>query len=89
MFDTQCCKQQVLRKTRSILANDSHALYSMFDTQCCKQQVLRKTRSILANDSHALYPMFDTLQSGRRFRCLSCKTNRKKLSFIPAVFSTM
>ena len=29
---TQFCKQQVLRKARSILANDSHALYPMFDT---------------------------------------------------------
>ena len=55
----------------------------------CEQQILRKARSILANDSHVLYPMFDTPPSSRRFRCLSCETNRKKLSFIPAAISLL
>ena len=58
-------------------------------TQFCEQQILRKARSILDNDSHVLYHMFDTLPSGRSFRCLSCKTNRKKLSFIPAAISLL
>ena len=57
--------------------------------QFCEQHILRKARSVLANDSHALYPMFDTLPSGRSFRCLSCKINRKKLSIVPAPISLL
>ena len=52
-------------------------------SQFCEQQVLRKARSILALDSHAMYPLYESLPSGRRFRCPTCKTNRRKFSFIP------
>ena len=76
--------QEIVRVSSKIIGETQRDI-----TQVCKQQVLRNARSILANDSHALYPMFDTLPSGHSFKCLSCKTNRKKLSFIPAVISLL
>ena len=47
------------------------------------QQVLRKARSILLSSDHILSAEFDTLPSGRRFRYPACRSNRRKLSFIP------
>ena len=76
--------QKIVRVSSKIIGETQRDI-----TQFCEQLILRKARSILANASHALYPMFDTLPSGRRFRCLSCKTNRKKLSFIPAAISRL
>lgn len=52
-------------------------------TQFCEQQILRKGKSIIASDSHILKHMFQYLPSGRRFRLPSCKTNRRKFSFVP------
>ena len=76
--------QKIVRVSSKIIGETQRDI-----TQFCEQQILRKARSILTNDSHAPYPMFDTLLSGRRFKCLSCKTNRKKLSFIPAAISLL
>ena len=52
-------------------------------TQFCEQRVLVKICSVLVNESHVIYPMFMTLPLGRYFRCPICKTNYKKLYFIP------
>ena len=46
---TQFCGQQILRKARSILANDSHAPYPMFDTLPSGRRAKQTVRS---------YPLF-------------------------------
>uniref|UniRef100_A0A1A8IGU6 Alkylated DNA repair protein AlkB homologue 8 N-terminal domain-containing protein n=2 Tax=Nothobranchius TaxID=28779 RepID=A0A1A8IGU6_NOTKU len=41
------------------------------------QQALREAAKILHNPSHILHPAFQWLPSGRRLRCISCKTERR------------
>ena len=48
-----------------------------------EKQVLRKAARILADSAHILDEEYVLLPSSRRFRTVICKTNRKRLSFIP------
>ena len=53
----------------------------------CKKQVLRKACSISVSGRQVLYPMLETMLSRHCFTCPTCKTNRKKSSFIPVAIS--
>ena len=44
---------------------------------------LDKATRILADDKHVLYADYILLPSSRRFRTVTCKTNRKRFSFVP------
>ena len=44
--------------------------------------MVNKATRILANDTHMLHGEYILLPSSRRFRTVTCKTNRKRLSFI-------
>ena len=48
-----------------------------------EKQVLQKAARILADSTHILYEEYVLLPSSIRFRTVTCKTNRKLLSFIP------
>ena len=48
-----------------------------------EKQVLRKAARILADNTHILHEEYVLLPSSRQFRTVTCKTNRKRLSFIP------
>ena len=49
-----------------------------------EQAVRRKAKKIISNSQHPLFPEYKTLPSGRRLRVPLCKSNRLKLSFVPA-----
>ena len=48
-----------------------------------EKQVLRKSARILADNTHILHEEYVLLPSSTWFRTVTCKTNRKRLSFIP------
>ena len=48
-----------------------------------EKPILRKDARILAVSTHILHEEYVLLPSSRRFRTVTCKTNRKRLSFIP------
>ena len=49
----------------------------------CEKQTKKKAKSILANTDHAMSSTFNYLPSGRRFKVITCKTIRRKASFVP------
>ena len=50
----------------------------------CDGQILKKAYSITKDDCHVLFGEFEHMKSGRRFRCMKCRTNRYGQSFIPS-----
>ena len=48
-----------------------------------EKQVLQKAARILADSTHTLHNEYVLLPSSIWFRTVTCKTNRKRLSFIP------
>ncbi|XP_060758310.1 uncharacterized protein LOC132868975 [Neoarius graeffei] len=50
-----------------------------------EQQASGLARRILKDSTHALFPAFEQLPSGHRFRCLACKTQRRRATFVPSV----
>ena len=52
-------------------------------TALYEKQVVNKATRILADDKHVLYADYILLPSSRRFRTVTCKTNRKRFSFVP------
>ncbi|XP_065326183.1 protein NLRC3-like [Pelmatolapia mariae] len=51
--------------------------------QVFSQQALRQAAKIINDPSHILHPAFQWLPSGRRFRCISCRTERRRAAFVP------
>ena len=51
-------------------------------TALYEKQVVNKATRILADDTHMLHADYILLPSSRRFRTVTCKTNRRRLSFI-------
>ncbi len=49
-----------------------------------EQAVLRRAISISTDPDHPLFSEYQPLPSGKRLRMPMCKTNRLKLSFVPA-----
>ncbi len=49
-----------------------------------EQAVLRRAISISTDPDHPLFSEYQLLPSGKRLRMPMCKTNRLKLSFVPA-----
>ncbi len=49
-----------------------------------EQAVLRRAISISTDPDHSLFSEYQPLPSGKRLRMPMCKTNRLKLSFVPA-----
>ena len=47
------------------------------------QQALRQAATIINDPSHILHPAFEWLPSGRRLRCVACRTERRKATFVP------
>ena len=47
-----------------------------------EKQVLRKAARTLADNTHILHEEYILLPSSTRFRTVTCKTNRKRLSLI-------
>ena len=54
-----------------------------------EQAVRKKAKKIISNSQHPLFPEYKTLPSGRRLRVPLCKSNRLKLSFVPASIKLM
>ena len=52
-------------------------------TALYERLAVNKATKILADDTHILHGEYILLPSSRRFRTTTCKTNRKRLSFIP------
>ena len=52
-------------------------------TALYEKHVVNKATRILADDKHVLYADYILLPSSRRFRTVTCKTNRKRFSFVP------
>ena len=52
-------------------------------TALYEKQVVNKATRILADGKHVLHADYILLPSYRRFRTVTCKTNRKRLSFVP------
>ena len=52
-------------------------------TALYEKQVVNKATRILADDKHVLHADYILLPSSRRFRTVTCKTNRKRFSFVP------
>ena len=52
-------------------------------TALYERQVVNKATRILADDTHVLLADYILLPSSRRFRTVTCKTNRKRFSFVP------
>ena len=52
-------------------------------TALYEKQVVNKATRILADDTHVLHADYILLPSSRRFRTVTCKTNRKRFSFVP------
>ena len=52
-------------------------------TALYEKQVVNKATRILADDTHVLHADYILLPSSRRFRSVTCKTNRKRFSFVP------
>ena len=52
-------------------------------TALYERLAVNKATKILADDTHILHGEYIILPSSRRFRTTTCKTNRKRLSFIP------
>ena len=48
------------------------------------QSVMTQATKISSDPTHPLSSEYELLPSGRRFRIPKCKTNRHKLSFVPA-----
>ena len=51
-------------------------------TALYEKQVVNKATRILADDTHVLHADYILLPSSRRFRNVTCKTNRKRLSIL-------
>ncbi len=49
-----------------------------------EQAVMRRAVSITTDPDHPLFSEYQLLSSGKRLRMSMCKTNRLKLSFVPA-----
>ena len=52
-------------------------------TALYEKQVVNKATRILADGTHVLHADYILLPSSRRFRTVTCKTNRKRFSFVP------
>lgn len=49
----------------------------------CEQQTIKIARRILLDPSHILHHVFEWLPSGRRLRCPGCRTQRRRVTFVP------
>ena len=70
--------QTIVRTCSKVIGEPQRTL-----SEFCNQQILRKSALIITDKNHALNELFEFLPSGRRYRYPNCKTNRKRLSFIP------
>ena len=76
--------QRTINTASRIIGSQQPSLAKLYD-----KFVLSKTRSILADKAHPLFSQYELLPSARRYRAVSCKTNRRKLSFIPASITAL
>ena len=53
------------------------------------KRVLRKTRSIINDESHPAHNLFQLLPSGKRYKSISCNTNRVRDSFYPTAVRSL
>ena len=52
-------------------------------------RIRRKARSIISDSTHPAGHLFQLLPSGRRYRCLRCKSNRLMNSFYPSAIRSV
>ena len=69
------CIVNISSKVTGVTQSTLTALY--------EKQVANKATRILADDTHVLHAYYILLPSSRRFRTTTCKTNRKRFSFVP------
>ena len=70
--------ERIVRISSKIIGLDQRNLQ-----QFTNRLILKKARTIIKDDNHALSEEYVTLKSGRRYRCVACRTNRRRLSFLP------
>ena len=70
--------QQIVNISSKVTGTKQSTLTVLYE-----KQVLRKDARILAKSTHILHQEYVIVPSCRRFRTVTCKTNRKRLSFIP------
>lgn len=58
-------------------------------TALCDQQTVKVARRIINDPSHILFSEFEWLPSGSRLRCPLCRTQRRKVTFIPRAVQLM
>ena len=52
-------------------------------------QTMSKACQIVQNNKHVLHNQFEIMQSGKRYRCLICRTNRYRFSFVPSAIRAL
>lgn len=70
--------QKIVRTCSKVIGEPQRSISQFFE-----QQTLRKAHTIVLDRKHALNELFEILPSGRRYRTPKCRTNRRRLSFIP------
>ena len=74
----------IVNECGRIVGRKQRTLTEFFD-----HRLLIRAMQIEREDAHILNPLFEKLPSGRRFRSISCRTNRFMKTFVPSAVSRL